>query len=253
MAPAPGPASAAAENTAPAPPQFMDLPAEIRVKIYEAVFDKVQVEYTLNIMTRGHNPPNGGRHKVMHRVPDHHYPLALLVVNKKVRQEALSIATACPVFLQFTGCGRVFELHLQVPYTIQHRLCGITTDDSVDGIGHLTYGAMACYLPENRPLYPNLRSVEIRGSRATPRIAVSAEVVKKLSQARGVRDYRLPVDVSSQTQTTWWSAQQLQFKRLVDSSQIGLRLHCEFVALQLSHDPIRSIETSITGVSLCFQ
>lgn len=216
----------------------MDLPAEIRVKIYDTMFDKIRVKYTVATL-------DTGQYGVINRRPGDCHTLALLAVSQTIRKEALHFATTCPVSLEVEGLPEEDWWHPGV----SGPLFSFVTSEYGETPNAIHYAASASSLLGNGPLYHNLRSVEIR----TPltRIMVNRSrglhsMAYDLFQEEVLQGYKLfPADDRHLAQflTYGWSV-----KSFVESSQVSLTLHVEIVAFEW-HTPHECLETSIQAVS----
>lgn len=226
----------------------MDLPAEIRVKIYEAYFDKIKVKYTVETQAAQSPKWKSACHVIQRKSEDYN---SLALVSQTIRQEILPIATTSPILLEVEGCREQISLDRILSDPVRLRVCAVITDESLDEITSIHRAVMACYLSENRPHFPNLRSVEFQGR--PMRVPVSPEVAKVLSglyQAPVFYRYNLQPEFQARV-LTLWSAFGTQTELLINSSQFSLTLRCEFVAWQKCARHLgESIETSIQGVTL---
>ncbi|KAJ9615887.1 hypothetical protein H2200_001964 [Cladophialophora chaetospira] len=157
-------------SSPPAPVQAASLlgrPAEIRVKIYQALFDEFTVIYSLTDKQwkRAKNGvfPDPGK---VPRTCEPNHPLAILDVSKRIRRESLPIEPNRVLHLEFRKWGRSLNRDpllgpcrlVRLPNNIRNRVCSIATDEY-----WAHHWIIKCCLNDHFPkLFPNVRTLEIK-------------------------------------------------------------------------------------------
>jgi hypothetical protein len=232
-------------DPAPAPsaesPSLMTIPTEIRLKIYEALYDKVQVKYTVKTI----NSQLWRReYQIVRRMPEQYYPFAVLTVNKKISREAQRIVSNCPVLLEFEGCTDHCSLNMLLPRTVLRRTHSITTDES---FWYADVGSLKCCLDTH--IYPNLRHLELRGP--PKQIQMPRDVIESLAKKNDFYGYELSPELCTQVQNSWpsWAP---QVAPLIVSGLLTLTIRCDLAFReQQGPDPYtEAMDVSVLGVYL---
>ena len=179
-------------------PTFMTIPAEVRVKIYGALFEEIKIKQTLERrpvrrpFSRPYRPPYrssrvspifGDLHdttkEIVHCTFRPRHPFAILQVSKKVREQAHVLATICPVHLEIAGYPLGSDLtSVRLPSTARLGICSLVVDSSphfFEDIDHFL----------DKSVYPNLRSIEFR--KEAPRVQSSDRFVHVLFRLGSMR------------------------------------------------------------------
>ncbi len=170
------------------------LPAEVRVKIYQALFDDIKITYTLtdeqlnNVLDGVYFAPED-----IPRACQPSYPFAILSVNQQIRQEAQPIESTRQIHLELRWWGKSLKrdpLHgpsplISLPTNMHHRVRSISSDDY--WADHWT---IKCCLDESFLFkFPNLRTFEV--TRRGPPIRKYWQNVRDLINA-DAREHRWP-------------------------------------------------------------
>ena len=227
-------------------PTFMTLPVEIRLKIYEALLDKIKVKYTVQRHPTMHEYWRGetGRYKVVRRTPEPYHSFAILTASKKINEEAQNAAATCPVVWEVEGCMDHCSLDALLPETVVRRVCSIITDES---FWYGCKGSLKCCF--DRQAYSNLRHLELRGP--PKRITMPLEVLMRLSGKDGFDGYQLSPEICVQVQNSWpsWTPQLAQ---IIVSGQLTIKIRCDMFIRRMPAPAFTRADTEISALVVMF-
>jgi hypothetical protein len=84
---------------------LMTIPAEIRLKIFEAVFAEVKVGIAVTPSAYGPSVRPWLLYPQIIRDPEHTQPFAIMTASKQTWRETRSLAQSCPISLTVWVCG----------------------------------------------------------------------------------------------------------------------------------------------------
>ena len=154
----------------------MDLPAEIRLNIYEQLYEYINIRQQTSL-ARGKAPDT------LLTTCTSRYALAILDVNKQVRDEAYHIAMNCPITVEALhgpGVSRR-RIAIDLPLQVTRRIRIIATDRTAWDLWEHMRSIFA--------QYPSLQRLELRDVQVA--LYVSVQDMKPLLRA-GVREFTAP-------------------------------------------------------------
>ncbi|KAJ9610679.1 hypothetical protein H2200_005456 [Cladophialophora chaetospira] len=148
----------------PGAKSFMDLPAELRVKIYKEVFAKIKVKQTAAWPDRLVKPLKNEDGQPLeepifrYRFSPHH-PLAILSVSQQISREARPVLESCPILIEsFTSENYPGNFQINtLPTAAKRQVYSIVAD--IDPMDSFSYEPFLCAVEQ----YTNLRKAELNG------------------------------------------------------------------------------------------